>query len=135
MPETLAHLTEKAAAYLLRDDAERSTISDRRNGSRYDGANAILERLESLLVHPKSHRMPNLLVVGDTNNGKTMLLKRFCKRHPAYDNKEGEVANVPVLFVQAPPVPDEGRFYNAILELLLRRTNPAIGSTESNIRR
>ena len=125
MAEILAHLTEKAAAYLLRDDAERINYIRSPKWIGYDGANAILERLESLLVHPKSHRMPNLLVVGDTNNGKTMLLKRFCKRHPAYDNKEGEVANVPVLFVQAPPVPDEGRFYNAILELLFAPYKPS----------
>jgi len=68
--------------------------------------------------------MPNLLVVGDTNNGKTMLVKRFCAQHPPSDNPEGEAISVPVLYVQAPPVPDENRFYNAILELLFAPYKP-----------
>lgn len=125
MPETLAHLSEKAAAWLQREDADRIHYIRSPKWIGYDGANTILDRLESLLMHPKSHRMPNLLVVGDTNNGKTMLVKRFCKRHPADDNKEGEAAKVPVLYVQAPPVPDEGRFYNSILELLFAPYKPS----------
>jgi len=125
VPETLSHLRAKAAEYLLRTDDERIDYIRSPKWIGYDGANEILDRLEALLEHPKSHRMPNLLIVGDTNNGKTMLVKRFCNRHPAEDNKEGEAAKVPVLFVQAPPVPDEGRFYNAILELLFAPYKPS----------
>lgn len=125
MPETPSHLRAKAAEYLLRTDDERIDYIRSPKWIGYDGANDILDRLEALLEHPKSHRMPNLLIVGDTNNGKTMLVKRFCNRHPAEDNKEGEAAKVPVLFVQAPPVPDEGRFYNAILELLFAPYKPS----------
>jgi GTPase SAR1 family protein len=57
------------------------------------------------------HRMPNLLIVGDTNAGKTMLANRFVQVHPADDNPHGEAAIVPVLAIQTPPGPDEGRFY------------------------
>lgn len=84
-----------------------------------------LAKLEDLLNYPKSHRMPNLLVVGDTNNGKTMLVQKFCRNHPPDDNPEGEAAIIPVLYVQAPPTPDEGRFYNAILEKLFAPFRPA----------
>ncbi|MBV5269086.1 MAG: TniB family NTP-binding protein [Afipia sp.] len=125
MPETPSHLRDKAAEYLRRADAERIDYIRSPKWIGYDRANEILNRLEALLAHPKSHRMPNLLVIGDTNNGKTMLVRRFCKRYPADDNKEGEAAKVPVLFVQAPPVPDEGRFYNAILELLFAPYKPS----------
>jgi ATP-dependent Clp protease ATP-binding subunit ClpA len=62
--------------------------------------------------------MPNLLLVGDTNNGKTMIVNRFQHQHSATDNPGGEHVIVPVLLVQAPPVPDEGRFYANILEAL-----------------
>jgi len=68
--------------------------------------------------------MPNLLLIGDTNNGKTMLVRRFCNRYKPQDNPQGEAAVVPVLYVQAPPIPDEGRFYNAILELLFAPYKP-----------
>lgn len=84
----------------------------------YPRSKTILAKLEDLLVYPKSHRMPNVLLVGETNNGKTMLIERFRSQHPAHDNPSGQGIRVPVLVIQAPPTPDEGRFYNAILEKL-----------------
>lgn len=119
------HLSDKAAAYLKRSNEERVKYIRSPRWIGYDAAQGVLERLDSLMTHPKSHRMPNLLVVGDTNNGKTMLLRRFCAKYPAEDNKGGETIRVPVLYVQAPPVPDEGRFYNAILELLFAPYKPS----------
>lgn len=82
----------------------------------YSRALEVLKELEDLLEHPKAHRMPNLLVIGPTNNGKTMLVSRFLQKHPAHDNPGGDHMCAPVLYVQAPPVPDENRFYNSILE-------------------
>lgn len=125
MSDHPSHLLAKAAAYLDRPDEERINYIRSPRWIGYDAANSILDRLESLLTHPKTHRMPNLLIVGNTNNGKTMLVKRFCTRHPPEDNKEGQSFVVPVLFVQAPPVPDEGRFYNAILDLLFAPYKPS----------
>lgn len=124
MSEPPSHLLPKAAAYLDRPDAERLTYIRSPRWIGYTQAKTILAHLEELLVHPKSHRMPNLLIVGDTNNGKTMLVRRFCNQHKPDDNPEGEAAVVPVLFMQAPPVPDEGRFYNTILELLFAPYKP-----------
>jgi GTPase SAR1 family protein len=57
--------------------------------------------------------MPHLLIVGDTNAGKTLLANRFVQVHPADDNPAGEAAIVPVLAIQWPPGPDEGRFYKS----------------------
>lgn len=119
------HLNESAALLLSLPDEERIERIRSPRWIGYPKAKQILAKLEDLLIHPKSHRMPNLLVVGDTNNGKTMLLQRFCGLHPAQDNPEGEGVLVPVLFVQAPPVPEEGRFYNSILELLFAPYKPS----------
>lgn len=124
MTDTPSHLLQRAAAYLERSDQERIAYIRSPRWIGYPRAQEILAHLENLLTHPKAHRMPNLLIVGDTNNGKTMLVRRFCNQHKPDDNPEGEAAKVPVLFVQAPPVPDEGRFYNAILELLFAPYKP-----------
>ncbi len=118
------HLTETTARLLDLDDAARIERIRSPRWIGYPRAKEVLAKLEDLLTCPKSHRMPNLLIVGDTNNGKTMLIERFCAQHPADDNPGGDGVIVPVLSIQAPPVPDEGRFYNAILELLFAPYKP-----------
>jgi hypothetical protein len=92
---------------------------------KYPRAEQILDDLEELFTLPKSHRMRNLLLVGDTNNGKTMIVNRFAERHPANANIDGEASSVPVIVVQAPPVPDEARFYRAILQALFAPFKPS----------
>lgn len=120
-----SHLNDSAIEALTLSDAERihKIRSERWIG--YPKAKQILTKLEDLLIYPRTHRMPNLLVVGDTNNGKTMLAQRFMSLHPANDNPDGDGIIAPVLLVQAPPVPDEGRFYNAILEMLFAPYRPS----------
>lgn len=112
----------KAALNLTVEDRVRFVREPRWIG--YPRAQAILRKLEDLLTHPKVHRMPNLLVVGETNNGKTMIIQQFHRRHPPRDNSRGEGIVVPALIIQAPPVPDESRFYNAILEKLFAPYKP-----------
>lgn len=119
-----SHLSDATAKQLELDDAARIEWIRQPRWIGYPQAKSILARLEALLAYPPSHRMPNLLVVGDTNNGKTMLVQRFCNQHPADDNLDGDSVRVPVLYVQAPPIPDESRFYNAILELLFASYKP-----------
>jgi hypothetical protein len=112
------HLSERAREALKLPVEERINRIRKARWIMYTRAEEILEQLEDLLTHPKTHRMPNLLIYGDTNNGKTMIVNRFNSKHAAYDNPDGEGAVVPVLLIQCPPVPDEGRFYNAILEAI-----------------
>jgi hypothetical protein len=112
------HLNDGAREALTLPTEERISRVRRARWIKYTRAEEILDQLEELLTHPKQHRMPNLLLYGDTNNGKTMIVNRFHRKHSAYDNPDGEGVIVPVLFIQCPPVPDEGRFYNAILEAI-----------------
>jgi len=53
------------------------------------------------------------------------LVRQFCEKHPADDNLRGDAAIIPVLYIQAPPIPDEGRFYNAILDKLFAPYRPS----------
>lgn len=76
--------------------------------------------IEDLLTFPKRMRMPNLALIGPTNNGKTMIVERFRRNHPHIEagaNPTG-MAVVPVLKVQMPAGADERRLFGAILEAL-----------------
>ena len=119
-----SHLNAAAHGVLDLPAAERIAHLRRPRWIGYPRAKQLLNKLDDLLTHPKTHRMPNLLIVGNTNAGKTMLANRFVQLHPADDNPQGDAVIVPVLAIQAPPGPDEGRFYNAILEVLFAPYNP-----------
>jgi hypothetical protein len=86
----------------------------------YGRAEAALTAMEDLLNFPKRTRMPNLLLVGPTNNGKTMIVEKFRRAHPltAACQTESGAAHVPVLRVQMPAGPDEPRFFGAIVDEL-----------------
>ena len=114
--EDVNHLTDKAKAVLKLSDGERINYIRKPRWIGYSQANKVTDRLEDLLTYPTRHRMPNLLIVGDTNNGKTAIINRFYKRHPRDENRDGESIIVPVLIVEVRPVPDEASLYNAILK-------------------
>jgi type II secretory pathway predicted ATPase ExeA len=86
----------------------------------YRRAEAALSAMEDLLNFPKRTRMPNLLLAGPTNNGKTMIVEKFRRSHPpvAASTTEDGATSVPVLKVQMPAGPDEPRFFGAILDEL-----------------
>ena len=114
----LSHLVETLRPALELPADERIRQLRQPHWISYTRSKRILEKLEDLFQYPRVDRMPNLLIVGETNNGKTMIASRFQRLHPAGEKANGEHHNVPVLLIQAPPTPDESRFYGAILEAL-----------------
>lgn len=72
-----------------------------------------LNRLETLYAWSGKQRMPNLLLVGPTNNGKSMIIEKFRRTHPASSDADQEY--IPVLVVQMPSEPSVLRFYVALL--------------------
>ena len=112
------HLSEHTRGALSLPDEQRIERIRRARWIGYTRAQAILTTLEDLLGYPRQPRMPNLLLYGETGNGKTFIVNRFAQRHPPDDNPEGDAAIVPVLVIQAPPLPSESRLYDAMLERL-----------------
>lgn len=112
------HLTDKTAEKLTLPEDERVLHIKKQRWITYSKANDLLGKLEDLMNHPPQTRMPNMLIIGDTNNGKTMLVNRFREGYPPQDNLGGESVIIPVLYIQAPPSPDERGIYNAILNRL-----------------
>lgn len=84
----------------------------------YGTANKALDTLHALLVHPQRVRMPNLLIIGPTNNGKTMIVEKFKRLHPQMVSSCGQHDIVPVVIMQMPSDPSPGRYYTALLRAI-----------------
>ena len=112
----MEHLSNKAQQALTLPELERIEYIRKDRWIGYSIAKEVLFRLEDLLNYPKRSRMPNLLVVGDTNNGKTSIVKQFRDSHIPSLVADGAGLLCPVVYVQAPPTADESRLYTAILE-------------------
>ena len=92
----------------------------------YREADRVRAELEILFARPRVSRMPGILLVGDPNQGKSTILKKFRATHPTVDDPAAEHASVPVLMIECPPGPrwdgspgpDERRFYHALLTAL-----------------
>lgn len=120
-----AHLHDAAKKYLEVGNKERIQyiLSPRWIG--YPKAKQIISKLEDLQAYPPRHRMPNMLIVGDSNSGKTAIAERFSEMNQAYEKEDNEGIIIPVLYVQAPPVPSESRLYNNILEKMFAPYRPS----------
>ncbi|MGK3957651.1 TniB family NTP-binding protein [Arthrobacter sp. R4] len=109
----LGHLQPSAQVLARLPGAERiqRIRADRWIG--YPRAVDALARLETFYEWPAKQRMPNLLLIGPTNNGKSMIIEKFRRRHPAESGSDRET--IPVLIVQMPSEPSVSRFYTALL--------------------
>ena len=109
----LSHLITSMQKIAMLPSVERiqRIRSDRWIG--YPKAIAAIDKLEALLNWPSKQRMPNLLIVGPTNNGKSMIIEKFRRTHPAIPERDSE--KIPVVSVQMPSEPSIKRFYSALL--------------------
>lgn len=115
-PDDLSHLHQAArrVARLPAEERLRHVRADRWIG--YTRATDAIARLETLFSWPDKQRMPNLLLIGPTNNGKSMIVEKFRRMHPPVSHPDHE--HIPVLAVQMPSEPSVIRFYVAMLAAL-----------------
>ncbi|MDD5299324.1 MAG: TniB family NTP-binding protein [Gallionella sp.] len=118
MDSSYPHLGKEALKQIDLPDKDRIYAIQAGTWILYPRAKQILARLEELLAYPRIHRMPNMLIVGASNNGKTNILHHFAEKHPHNPNPEGDYSIIPVLFVQAPKKPDINHFYDLILRAI-----------------
>ncbi|TGD78237.1 TniB family NTP-binding protein [Hymenobacter wooponensis] len=118
----MEHLNSSTADWLDKPDAERIRAILVDKWVVYTLAQHVLDYLAFLQAHPAVDRMPNLLLYGDTGNGKTRLLQYYANANkPQFQPRKQPSLQPqawPVLYLQAPAVPDERRLYHAILVAL-----------------
>ncbi len=82
----------------------------------YTRANLAVANLEQLMrVEPGKIRPRNMLLVGATNNGKTMIAEKFLRQYPQRSSDDGEHEIIPVLAVQMPAEPTPTRLFSALM--------------------
>lgn len=97
-------------------DQERLDFLDQPRWIGYKTAQQILDTLVALMNKPVRPRMPNLLIVGESNNGKTTIVRRFRDLHgEGFVDDQAEPVK-PIVVAEAPPSADEKGLYISILE-------------------
>jgi hypothetical protein len=81
----------------------------------YPRARRALELLNDLLARPRTTRMPGFAIYADSGMGKTMLMERFRRAHPASFDSADRRLVTPVLALQMSSHPTERRFYGQLL--------------------
>lgn len=114
----LAHLHKDFRHVAELSDKERIHFIDEPRWIGYPRAHHILDTLQELMQRPRRPRMTNLLLVGDSNNGKTTIAHRFYhSNQPVLSDDLSESTN-PLVLAEAPPAADEKGLYISILERL-----------------
>jgi AAA+ superfamily predicted ATPase len=106
------HSDAREAMDLPTEDRIACALEDRWIG--YTKAQQALQTLSDLLAHPRTLRMPNMLLVGRSGNGKSTIIAKFRELHPI-QMSEGGQARAPVVVVEMPSEPSETRFWTELL--------------------
>jgi hypothetical protein len=116
--EQLQHLNSATREIANLPDSER--IYAIRSGTwvGYTRAKEALDRMEELLAYPRITRMPNMLLVAPSFNGKSSVLERFLSLHAPDVDPDKENNICPVVLIEAPPKPDISDLYIRILDFL-----------------
>lgn len=81
----------------------------------YLAAQRVTTTLSELLHWPRTQRMPNLLIIGHTNNGKSALVETFRKDNPPVTATSPSEPLMPIVYVEPPGGASEHLFYDALL--------------------
>ena len=92
------HLSAEARAIAELDDDHRIAHLAEDHWIDYPRARQALQELERLLGCPERTRMPGLLLHGESNIGKSMVIQKFLRAHPAREfNPDTGLLQVDVL--------------------------------------
>ncbi len=112
------HLLPAYRGHAALPDAERIAWIRADRWLDLDQARMALARLDDLLAYPPRDRMPCLLLYGDTGMGKTKIIRKFLRDHPARFDTGTGVTSMPVVAMQMPAEPVERDVYSELLAAL-----------------
>lgn len=114
----MKHLHKSVVELLTKSIDDRVEYIQQKHWIGYPDANKAIDKMEDLLNHPQTHRMPNMLIKSETNNGKSFILDRFLKRHPPYEDQTDRRIKTPIISLEVPPDPSPDSIYALVLDYL-----------------
>lgn len=112
---TLKHLTPQTSLQAGMEDQVRIDLIQRDRWVDYARATDAMNRLERLLATPQRERMPCMVIHGESNIGKTLVVRKFLREHPPVFDAVKGVDKRQIIAMQMPATPDQHRFYSALL--------------------
>jgi hypothetical protein len=82
-----SHLTDEAANVLLGTPDERVYFIQSKRWIAYPKGVQILDQLSKMLKHPRTTRMPSLIVYGDSGMGKSIVRRHLGVRNRVQQNQ------------------------------------------------
>ena len=116
MTPNLDHLHTGVWSFLEDSTEERVTRLYSPKWVAYARGNEALAGMGHLLNHPPSGRMPCMLLHGDSNIGKTMIVEKFLRDNPNVCNDLNEVEVRRCVHLQMPAKPSDDKLYAQIIE-------------------
>ena len=113
-----SNLSPQLKKYLDLSDKERIFFIQKDKWIDYPEASKILTKIEDIFNAPKSIRSRGMLLYGDSNNGKTAILKRFYRKFAKdeYVDEDGDLIHLlPIVYVIAEASSDESVMFTEIL--------------------
>lgn len=111
----LSHLAPAAREQARLDEPARIQALQRDRWVDYPRASEARQRLNLLLATPERERMPCMVMHGESNIGKTLIVRKFQREHPVVFDKSRGVERREIVAMQMPATPDQHRFYSALL--------------------
>jgi len=111
----LSHLTSAAQTAAMLPNSERVRKIRSERWISYTLAQKALVELDDLFNWPSRQRMQNMLLVGETNNGKSMIIEKFRRQYLPRFSEDGSKEIVPIVIMQMPSEPSIARFYTMLL--------------------
>lgn len=122
----LSHLPLELREIAAADNAQRIAFIRGQWWIGYPQAQAALDLVRTAMENEPGRVRPQcFLLLGPTNNGKSMIVEKFRRDHTPPPVPDRDEENIPVVVVQMLTDPGVARFYQHLLEVLgapVRRT-------------
>ena len=118
MTQAFDHLHTGVWSFLDESEEIRITRLYMSKWVSYARASEALARMEHLLRHPPCGRMPSMLLYGDSDIGKTMVVDKLVRDHPNICNEFGEVESQKVLRLQMPSKPNDDKLVQKLEDIV-----------------